>query len=325
MKVSRTLLQFIVQLFPLRGSHVCRFRVEAKMLSAYVVMHIATILLDFALPVVLLYGPVLYRLYRSWTEAPEFSAAEYHLHQLPFYVLLLIAGFDQDVYHRFYLPSMPLSVLGYSICIILGRTKVKPPFNSIEVQLIQVLVLISLAVSVPLAMFASKSYMRWDWGFGVQELSFYILLLSVVIVGAYLIFQPGQPSQAAEEEESSTEVKGLESPGSGLSKVLKERRLYLDPLLSLEKFAAEVGLPRHVCSRQLQAENAGGFYQLIAEYRIEHARHLLEQDMLNELTIEHVAEACGFNSKASFNRYFKDISGCTPSEYRRKISNTLNV
>ena len=56
------------------------------------------------------------------------------------------------------------------------------------------------------------------------------------------------------------------------------------------------------------------FYVLVSEYRINYAKEILKED--NNITIESLAYECGFNSKSTFNKYFKEQTGYSPSEYR---------
>lgn len=49
--------------------------------------------------------------------------------------------------------------------------------------------------------------------------------------------------------------------------------------------------------------------------RIEHSKELLNKNML----IEEIAKSVGYGSSRHFGRIFKDITGCTPKEYRIKI------
>lgn len=326
MKVLPTLLKPFLRLFPFRSAYPCLFHRELKVLISLVIVHLVTIVADLPVPIAMLYGPVLYRMYRSVTAHKRMEAREYHLHQLPFYVLLALGQFDQDLYHVFYLPAMPVSLLAYTAGILRVRRRVLLQVYTDEVHLIQLLVLISLAVSVPLLMFASRLYMQLDWGFSVQQLSLYILTLSVLIMGGFLAVKRRQAKeQKSESEDIDPGAESAEETSFKLTVMLRRRKLYLDPMISLAKFAAEAGVSRHKCSKQLRMESGKSFYQLIAEYRIDHARNLVKQDVHNELTIEGIAEACGFNSKASFNRYFKDMCGCTPSEYRRQFSKVLDV
>lgn len=54
----------------------------------------------------------------------------------------------------------------------------------------------------------------------------------------------------------------------------------------------------------------------LIQARIRYARFLLENQ---SLTISDVAEACGYASKEHFNRQFRSVSGCSPTEYQKKI------
>jgi AraC-like DNA-binding protein len=56
---------------------------------------------------------------------------------------------------------------------------------------------------------------------------------------------------------------------------------------------------------------------LINSYRVNEAKALLINEPQD--TILDIAYAAGFNSKASFNRIFKKVTGMTPSEYRLKM------
>ena len=61
------------------------------------------------------------------------------------------------------------------------------------------------------------------------------------------------------------------------------------------------------------------FYQVVSEYRIKHAEELLKEDV--NITIETLSYECGFNSKSTFNKYFKEYTGYSPSEYRESVLN----
>lgn len=55
--------------------------------------------------------------------------------------------------------------------------------------------------------------------------------------------------------------------------------------------------------------------QYLIQYRISQARRML---LLTDGTIETVAESCGFSSPAYFSKCFRELSGETPGEYRRR-------
>ncbi|WP_377086474.1 helix-turn-helix domain-containing protein [Myroides pelagicus] len=89
---------------------------------------------------------------------------------------------------------------------------------------------------------------------------------------------------------------------------------YLLPSFSLEQLAQHLEKDRNEVSEILNKEMNTSFYQLVAKYRIEHAKQLLVDNC--QMTIEAIVEECGFNSKSSFNKYFRLYEGCTPSVYR---------
>jgi AraC-like DNA-binding protein len=59
------------------------------------------------------------------------------------------------------------------------------------------------------------------------------------------------------------------------------------------------------------------FRTFLASYRVNFAKHLLRSKGARSLRISDIALQSGFSSINSFNRAFREITGVTPSEYRR--------
>ncbi len=59
------------------------------------------------------------------------------------------------------------------------------------------------------------------------------------------------------------------------------------------------------------------FYNYINYHRIRYAEKFLKDHNKKDETILTIAYNSGFQSKTSFNNYFKKINGMTPSEYRK--------
>ena len=57
------------------------------------------------------------------------------------------------------------------------------------------------------------------------------------------------------------------------------------------------------------------FSQLLNERRVADAKRLLEE---TTATVKIISGEVGFNSTASFNRVFRDISGQSPSAWRKR-------
>jgi AraC-like DNA-binding protein len=101
---------------------------------------------------------------------------------------------------------------------------------------------------------------------------------------------------------------------SRIDRVLKEidRRLG-DPGLTASGLAAAIGLDLSGFCRAFRGSMGTTCTAYIAQRRIEHAKHLLDQ---NELLIKEVAGLVGYSDANYFARRFRNIVGCSPSAYR---------
>jgi len=104
---------------------------------------------------------------------------------------------------------------------------------------------------------------------------------------------------------------------------LHRSKLFLNPDLSLDILAQQTSIPRHQLTQIFRLHYQKSFYQFIAEMRIEYAISRVSE-MTDTVTLDSLSYACGFNSKTSFNRYFKVYTGMTPSEYRSAHRSVYN-
>jgi len=104
---------------------------------------------------------------------------------------------------------------------------------------------------------------------------------------------------------------------SRIDRKFTEERIFMDEGLSLAGLAHELDLEPHNLSRFLNIHLQTSFIRLLNGYRISEAKTLLERN--HHQTVLEIAFSSGFNSKASFNRVFKEITGMTPSEYRMAV------
>jgi AraC-like DNA-binding protein len=102
--------------------------------------------------------------------------------------------------------------------------------------------------------------------------------------------------------------------GETLKAAIEDNKLYLSPTLSLKGLASRMGSNETYISRAINLGLNTNFNGLINQMRVEHAKRLLASTSNNILEI---ALDSGFNSKPTFNRVFRDISGQTPTEYRK--------
>jgi AraC-like DNA-binding protein len=105
-----------------------------------------------------------------------------------------------------------------------------------------------------------------------------------------------------------------------LRKAMEQEALYLDPALNLTLLSQHTGIAPKTISAVLNQHLHTSLNEFVNEYRIrEFKKRLLEAD-LQILTITGIAFDCGFNSQATFQRAFKQVTGMSPSEYRKSAS-----
>jgi AraC-like DNA-binding protein len=101
-----------------------------------------------------------------------------------------------------------------------------------------------------------------------------------------------------------------------LRAVLEEERRFLEPDLTLEKLADDLGAPRNHLSQVVNERFEMGFLELLQGLRVDQARHLLTAREGSHLTIEAIASRSGFNSRSAFYDAFRKATGMTPALYR---------
>ena len=98
------------------------------------------------------------------------------------------------------------------------------------------------------------------------------------------------------------------------------RQYYLENLASLSDLSKKVGESPHHVSQVLNEKLNRNFFELLAKYRVEKAKMILNEDLKNRLTIEEISEMVGYNSKTAFNNAFRKLTGKTPSEFRKSTN-----
>ncbi len=91
---------------------------------------------------------------------------------------------------------------------------------------------------------------------------------------------------------------------------------YRNPKIRLSELSQELSIPVHDLSQVINECFDCNFNEFINRHRVEEAKELLIDDS-NSFNVSEVAYAVGFNNKASFNNYFKKITGHTPSAFQK--------
>ena len=138
------------------------------------------------------------------------------------------------------------------------------------------------------------------------------------------IKQPQEDESVSGERKiaySNYGLKGLDAEklSERLREYMKKEKPYLNQSLTLKDLAKAMDTYPHYITQVLNTIFNQNFYDFVNEYRVEEAERQLTAPSKAKFTILSIAYDCGFNSKATFNRVFKEKKGVTPSEYKLAI------
>lgn len=99
---------------------------------------------------------------------------------------------------------------------------------------------------------------------------------------------------------------------------------YLNRLLTLDNLAGQLVMPPRQLSQIINRHFNQNFFEFINGYRIDASKALLTNEFYRKTTMLEIMDLAGFNSKATFNTFFKKIVGLTPTQYRQAQLKSLS-
>ncbi len=151
---------------------------------------------------------------------------------------------------------------------------------------------------------------RNDWSLGYEAAK----TLHAMLQGkAYKPMQLVQPAGVIPRD--STRLK--ESADPFVEQVMEDMRRHLSHPQPLAEIAARFGVSAKTLERRVKEDLHITPGKLMMRLRMERARELLDQE---SLSISEISEACGFMESSQLSRAFKQHSGQSPREYRRRVS-----
>ncbi len=149
---------------------------------------------------------------------------------------------------------------------------------------------------VVLVLITSMFYLAY---YGIQQVSHFI---------PEFLFEPQKKKASQNFAVLATQLKQL----------MADEKPYLTPNLSLRDLAEKMGISDKNLSMIINNELKVTFYDLVNAYRVEAAKTKLLSSDLEKYTITGIGKMCGFSSKSSFYRVFKNETGVTPLNYIKR-------
>lgn len=121
-------------------------------------------------------------------------------------------------------------------------------------------------------------------------------------------------SQKIASLEDQEELDASDSLVRKLEKYLLETQVYLNPELTREELALEMGTNRQYLIEAIKEKTGKTFNEYIYSFRLKYAYNQVVNDRAK--SIADICYESGFASRGPFNRNFKEVYGMTPSELR---------
>lgn len=136
----------------------------------------------------------------------------------------------------------------------------------------------------------------------------------------------GKEELTASEKYQKSALKDddLKKHGALLEGLMSTEKPYKDPDLSLLKLALQLNMTTNQLSQIINQFHQKSFYDFVNSYRAEEVKRRLINGDGKHTTLLGIALDAGFNSKATFNRFFKKYTGQTPSEYLKGLNSQSN-
>ena len=123
-----------------------------------------------------------------------------------------------------------------------------------------------------------------------------------------------QPRKISKNELSKEEVAHLVPK---LEFLMTEKKCYQNQNISILSLARELKTTNKKLSILLNSHLGVSFYDYINKFRVDDIKTRLKKGE-DLLSIDGIAKDCGFKSRSSFYRTFKQEVGCTPSEFKKR-------
>ena len=98
---------------------------------------------------------------------------------------------------------------------------------------------------------------------------------------------------------------------------IENEKLFLNPDLTIKDVADHIGSNTKNVSQVINQMHQKNFFDYINSYRCAEVKQILKAE--ENSTILEAMYHSGFNSKSSFNKEFKKLTGQTPTEYKKSI------
>jgi AraC-like DNA-binding protein len=195
---------------------------------------------------------------------------------------------------------------------------------SIDLSWLKILVIGFLVIHVQAVVVALGIMTSFEFNMPVDHegLGLFANYLTMLLISALIFFSAGysnifkginrdlNPTVKLKDPVDKSVVLKLES-------YMRTSKPYLNHLLTLDNLANQLQVSPRILSSTVNRHYSKNFFEFINHYRVEESRALLVLPEHKKTTMLDIMDLAGFNSKATFNTFFKRAAGNTPTQYRK--------
>jgi AraC-like DNA-binding protein len=243
----------------------------------------------------------------------------YHLEEQPVYIFLV--HLFRESFRVFCTVLCLRELLHY-------QKQIKNEFSDIEkidltwlkILVIGFLVINLQSVIVPIGVITFVEFQTFiDYSLlGLTANYTVLLLISVMIffsLSASTVFKGIDQNNSMAEDNKNPISPALINT---IVEYMKENKPYLNHLLTLDNLSNQLLLQPRLLSQIINRHFKQNFFEFINGYRIKECKIIIERAGNEKITMLQVMNESGFNSKATFNTFFKKLVGMTPTQYRKE-------
>ncbi|HEY9002766.1 MAG TPA: ABC transporter permease [Mucilaginibacter sp.] len=165
-------------------------------------------------------------------------------------------------------------------------------------------------------------YFRYYYHYQSDTRAYYLLyfLLAVIITWiAINVLKPDTKQDEVLPVSSLLPPAELIKKGKWLKKAMETNLLYQDAELNLSSLAEKLDMHPHELSRIINKALKKSFNDFINEYRVRDVIRKMQDPAYDHLTLLGIAFESGFNSRTTFHRIFKEMTGKSPAAYKKEL------
>ncbi|WP_114936940.1 ABC transporter permease [Mucilaginibacter endophyticus] len=156
----------------------------------------------------------------------------------------------------------------------------------------------------------------------VNNVFSFAIAFTLIVLAAERIMNPDSDIRLTMPDSEALDAR---EKGRRLKEAVAAGRFYEDAELTLATLAVKLAMHPHDLSRIINLGLKKNFSDFINEFRVREITRRMQDPAHDNLTLLGIAYESGFNSKTTFNRVFREITGKTPLEYKNGLKKKVPI